>query len=111
MNKITFKQRLKYEFDNTMARGTPALIGWLAIVSLALILLISLVVALTGIAPANNGQPLDFIGLMWSSFLHTLDSGYIEGDTGVPFVASMFIVTIGGILIVSTLIGVLTTCI
>jgi voltage-gated potassium channel Kch len=109
MKKITMKQRLKYEFDNTMSRGTPALIGWLAIVSLALIVLVSAVVLITGIGPQNEGQPLDFIGLMWSSFLHTLDSGYIEGDTGVPFVTTMFIVTLGGILIVSTLIGVLTT--
>ena len=27
MRKVTFGQRLRYGFDNTMARGTPALVG------------------------------------------------------------------------------------
>ena len=33
MKKITFSDRLRYAFDNTMARGTPALIVWLGIVT------------------------------------------------------------------------------
>ena len=28
--KITWRDRLRYAFDNTMSRGTPALVGWLA---------------------------------------------------------------------------------
>ena len=32
MKQITFADRLRYQFDNTMSRGTVALIGWLFIV-------------------------------------------------------------------------------
>ena len=30
MDGVTLRQRLRYEFDNTMSRGTGALVGWLA---------------------------------------------------------------------------------
>ena len=44
------------------------------------------------------------------SLLRTLDPGTMGGDTGRPvFLALMLIVTVGGIFIVSALIGVLTT--
>ena len=33
MKQITFTDRLRYQFDNTMSKGTIALIGWLFIIS------------------------------------------------------------------------------
>jgi hypothetical protein len=51
MRKPTFGERLRYAFDNTLSRGTIALIGWLAVVSFALILAIALIVSLTRMAP------------------------------------------------------------
>ena len=47
MPQITFRDRLRYQFDNTMARGPVALIAWLGVVSLLLILFISAVVVAT----------------------------------------------------------------
>ena len=29
MDGVTLRQRPRYEFDNTMSRGTGALVGWL----------------------------------------------------------------------------------
>ncbi|KPI07595.1 hypothetical protein OK074_0305 [Actinobacteria bacterium OK074] len=102
------RDRLRYWFDGTMDRGTPALIGWLAVASAALVAVVStLVVALTSSdAEHNGGWP----GVAWMSLLRTLDPGTMGGDTGRPvFLALMLTVTIGGIFIVSALIGVLTT--
>ncbi|GAA3005423.1 lipoprotein [Kitasatospora albolonga] len=100
--------RLRYWFDGTMDRGTPALIGWLGLASVLLIALVSTsVVLLTDTdAESNGGWP----GVAWMSLLRTLDPGTMGGDTGGPlFLFLMLVVTIGGIFIVSALIGVLTT--
>ncbi|MEV4969742.1 CASTOR/POLLUX-related putative ion channel [Streptomyces scopuliridis] len=104
----TLRARLRYWFDGTMDRGTPALIGWLGLASLALITLVSsvVVVAAHKDTEENGGWP----GVIWMSLLRTLDPGTMGGDTGQPlFLILMLTVTIGGIFIVSALIGVLTT--
>lgn len=111
MRKITFTDRLRYQFDNIMSKGSIALIGWLFIMSAVLILLASLVVVVTGIAPVGeDGTATGFWGMAWVSLMRTMDSGAIAGDTGSwQFLLAMFIITMGGIFIVSILIGVLTS--
>ena len=111
--KITFRQRLRYWFDNTMAHGTSALIGWLAVLSLILIVVfavIMLVVAAFVPLQLPNGQEANLANTLWQTFLHAFNNGQLGSDSGVewPFLAVMFGVTIGGIFILSTLIGVLT---
>lgn len=102
----SLKAKLRYRFDNTMSKGTPAMIAWLGLVSLALILGISSIVALTVDVPDDPG----FVKIAWMSLMRTLDSGTMGGDEGGwPFLISMLLVTLGGIFIISTLIGVLTT--
>ncbi|WP_405745643.1 potassium transporter TrkA [Streptomyces sp. NBC_01525] len=100
--------RLRYWFDGTMDRGTPALIGWLGLASVMLIAAVTVLVVLftNEDTEKNGGWP----GVVWMSVLRTLDPGTMGGDTGGPvFLGLMLIVTIGGIFIVSALIGVLTT--
>ncbi|MBX7219392.1 MAG: NAD-binding protein [Blastocatellia bacterium] len=101
-------QRLRYEFDNTMAAGTIALIGWLGLLSLGLILIASGFVILVGIKPEGNDN-FGFIEAFWMSLLRTLDPGTMGGDAGWGFRLVMLAVTMGGIFIVATLIGILTT--
>ncbi|MEV0974546.1 CASTOR/POLLUX-related putative ion channel [Microtetraspora glauca] len=106
--RVRLRTRLRYWFDGTMDRGTPALIGWLGLASVALIAVVTiLVVLLTNEdAELNDG----WIGVAWMSLLRTLDPGTMGGDTGNPvFLGLMLTVTVGGIFIVSALIGVLTT--
>ena len=55
MQKITFQARLRYRFDNLMAKGPIALIGGLFVLSVLLIFLVSVVVVATGIAPEGEG--------------------------------------------------------
>lgn len=103
--------RLRYAFDNYMSRGTVALIGGLFVLSLLVIVVISVVVLLSGTllaSPATEG--IDTAELLWRSLLRTLDPGTMGADTGsVPFVLAMLTVTLGGIFIVATLIGVIST--
>jgi voltage-gated potassium channel Kch len=116
MNKATLKERLRYMFDNSMSRGPVALIGWLALLSAVLIVIIAGLVSLfswapDGITPTGEGTGKPgFFDVAWFSLMRTLDAGTMGGDTGRwPFLFSILAVTIGGVFIVSTLIGVLTS--
>jgi voltage-gated potassium channel Kch len=101
-DQFSLSDRLRYQFDNFMAKGTIALIGGLAVASAAIIAVISLIVWIAHVEEYSFGE------LLWLSLLRTLDSGTMGGDTGHPvFLFSMLAVTFGGIFIISALIGVL----
>jgi voltage-gated potassium channel Kch len=100
--------RLRYEFDKSMAAGPIALIGWLAILSIILILIAGAVLVLLGISP-EGGAPLDFGEAVWESLMRTLDAGTMGADNGWAFRWIMLMVTLGGIFVVATLIGVLSS--
>ena len=60
-----------------MAGGTIALIGWLGLVSLALIVVSAgIVVSLFDIAPAGEDADGLHRGNFWASLMRTLDSGH-----------------------------------
>jgi len=108
MGKTAITDRLRYRFDNFMSRGTVSLISGLALVSLAFILLMAFLVSLTGIAP-EGGDRLSLPEAVWGVLMRTLDSGTVGGDTGWVFRLTMLFVTFGGIFVVSTLIGLLSS--
>ena len=109
MRQIRASDRLRYAFDNSMSRGAIALIGYLGLVSVTLIVLAALVVMLLRIPPAPDAEALGFVEAMWVSLMRTLDSGTMGGDEGWGFRISMLFVTLGGIFIVSALIGVINS--
>ena len=112
---VTFRERMRYRFDNTMSKGPVALIGWLFVASVLLIALISLVVVATGMDQelvGEDGRRPGFMKVAWAGLMRTLDAGTMGGDEGSwGFLLLMLLVTLGGIFVVSTLIGVLTTAI
>jgi ion channel POLLUX/CASTOR len=106
--KAGLSERLRYRFDRTMSRGTPALIGWLGLASAALIGVVTGLVML--FARDEKLVENDPWHTFWISLLRTLDPGTMGQDTGSPvLLALMLTVTVGGIFIVSALVGVLTT--
>jgi K+/H+ antiporter YhaU regulatory subunit KhtT len=106
--KPSFKEKIRYAVDNTFSRGTGALILWLAILSLVIIVVAGLVVSLLKI-PVGDAGPVSFGEAAWESLMRTLDAGTMGGDTGWGFRIAMLFVTIGGVFVISTLIGVLTS--
>ncbi|TAK10906.1 MAG: potassium transporter TrkA [Anaerolineae bacterium] len=105
--KPTLAQRIRYQFDNLMSAGTPAMIGMLAALSLAVIFLAAAVVSMAGFNQEGESGSLSFGEAAWASLMRTLDSGTMGGDTGSGFRLVMLFVTLGGVFVVSTLIGVL----
>lgn len=109
-SKPNFRERLSYVFDNLMAKGTLALVGGLFLISLTIIVLAAGLVHIGGLitAPEGSTQPMSFGEAVWESMMRTLDSGTMGGDTGWAFRGIMLFVTLGGVFVVSTLIGVLS---
>jgi hypothetical protein len=68
MRKATLGDRLRYAFDNTLARGPVAQIAWLGMVSLGVILLAALLVTLARVSP-QDGPPLAFHEAAWLSLM------------------------------------------
>lgn len=107
MKQATFRERLKYRFDMMMARGPLAVIVWLAIATLLLVVIAAGIIAAFGILPEDTEQ-MSFLEAFWQSLMRTLDAGTMGGDSGWGFRIVMLIVTIGGIFIVSALIGIIS---
>ena len=110
MRTITPADRLRYWFDNTISRGPLALIGWLLALIAALVLTSSLLVYATGIAPEIGGRKPGFFETLWLNLMRTIDPGNVGGDEGSwQYLLAMLAVTASGILVFSTLIGVIFT--
>jgi hypothetical protein len=77
--KSDLGDRLRYRFDNSMSRGTPALIAWLTAVTVVLIVVFSVFTTIFGLRPESDA-PDGFLHEMFYSLLHALDPGTIGGD-------------------------------
>jgi len=110
MNKPSAGERFRYWFDNWMAKGTVALIALLGIATLVLVLIVFGLVelfTLFGVYPNDDPEtkPLD---TLWGNLMRTLDPGTMGGDEGWVFRLFMLIITIGGLIIVASLIGIIS---
>ncbi len=108
---VTWRDRLRYRFENTLSKGTIAIIGWLALLSTAIVVLAALILAAMRIGqdPSDHEHPYGFFEGAWQAMLRTLDPGVIADDSGWQLRLLMMLVTIGGIFIVSILIGTITS--
>ncbi|MEU7855095.1 TrkA C-terminal domain-containing protein [Nonomuraea sp. NPDC049141] len=107
MARVTFRERARYWFDNTMSRGTVSLIGWLAVVSFGLIAVVAgLTLWLAPEEPDGVGGPGQ---VLWIALMHALTPSKVASDKGsVAYMAVMFAGSLGGIFIVSMLVGLLS---
>ena len=107
---VKFKDRIKYAVDNTFSKGSGALILWLGILSVVIIAAMAIIVTVFKISPDGEG-PLGFWEAFWRNLMRTLDAGTMGGDAGWGFRIAMLVVTIGGVFVISTLIGILSSAI
>lgn len=106
--QITTRDRLRYRFDATLSRGTVGIIGWLAIVTFIFVMIAGVLIVVLGIR-ADGEARTSFIEGVWLSLLRTLDPGTMGGDAGWRFRFIALGITIIGIFIVSTLIGLISS--
>jgi len=114
MAKASLTQKLRYKFDNSMAKGPSALIGWLALITLIMILIGTALIIVFSIFPIDGegkSAEMSFFETLWQTLMRSMDAGTVAGDTGWPYRILMLTITLGGIFIVSTLVGVLSNVI
>lgn len=104
MKKPSFWDRVRYQFDNLMSKGTVALVGMLFLIT-------ALVVIISGILGAVVNKDLSAGNSIWQSLMHAIDAGTLAGDdtSHLWFVVLMSVVTICGIFVTSILIGIIST--
>jgi len=109
MSTAGVRERARYRFDNWMSRGVGAQIALLAVAVGGLVVITALAVMLFGVTPTDDQGHGDSFGrLVWKSLMHALDAGAVGGDAGSwTFLFVMLFVTIGGIFVLSALIGIL----
>lgn len=107
MDKPTASERLRYWFDNWMSRGPIALMGLLALATVALVVVIGTLAFLFRAFP-DDATEGDLLDLWWGGLMRTFDPGTMGGDVGWPFRFFMLIITIGGLIIVASLIGIIS---
>jgi voltage-gated potassium channel Kch len=96
--------RARYAFDNAMARGPGAVASVVGIVFVGLVLFFTAMLLIAGVGPRNP------ISAVYHVFLHTIDGGGSQdSDTGTGYTALSLIVTLTGLVIYGTLIGILVT--
>lgn len=102
-----YVQRIRYWFDNTMSGGTPALIGWLALVSTTLVVLTS--VAIRYLQPPDPAvRPRGPLGFAWDNFVRVFRLG-VPDKGRLPVLALWLLLGLTGLFIASALVGVLNT--
>ncbi|MFF7871579.1 NAD-binding lipoprotein [Streptomyces qaidamensis] len=97
--------RARYWFDSTLARGASAIVGWMALLCLAVVVPASAVVVWTD--PDVPESLPDRLAAVWHLTGETLRLG---GATGAPLRVTMSVLlALVALLYVSTLVGLITT--
>lgn len=112
MSKPSFRERASYWFDNWMAKGTLALMALLGVATVVLVIVLGAIAVLViNLFPDNVNEADDtdsIFDIFWGSLMRTLDPGTMGGDEGWGFRIVMLLVTIGGLIIVASLIGIIS---
>jgi len=102
MRKFTLKDRLRYAFDQTLSIGPLSLIGWLAVVTAIVVLVMTGVVYLVGISFTDS--PLDQI---WAYLMIALDTSTLLADPWAVRLSTTVLVFLS-MFVTSTLIGLIS---
>lgn len=96
---------LRYRFDNVMSKGLVALVGFLALITLGFVLVMTLLVVGFSSYPVE-GESLG--EMIWVSLMHALDPGTVVGAEGFGYRTLMLITTFGGLVFLAGLIGIVS---
>ncbi len=104
--------RLRYRFDAALSRGPAVVIGWLGLVTLAVILLTAAVFTVFRMTGINGGDDgLGFPEAFWQSLLRVVDGGTFAGDASWPTRLVALAITLAGIFLAGSLIGLIASAV
>src|SRR3954469_22019270 len=106
-SKPTLKAKLRYRFDNALARGPVIVILYMTGAVLLFVLFCGLLGVLFSFA--YNGPHENFFEETYQAFLRMLDPGTFSGDTPWGLRSLTVIVTIVGVIFGGSLIGLIAS--
>ena len=102
-NRKSFKDVIKYNFDNLLMRGAGAQILLLIAVTGIMAIVFGLILFIT----TSEGGPAG--SSIWTVLVHSLDPGVLSNSNGSPwFLFILLVVTLLGLFSVGTLISIIT---
>ena len=101
---------LRYRFDNALSRGPLVVIAYLALLSLSIVVLAGVIAALASFT-FGGGNGSTFGESLWQALLRTLDSGTFAADTAWPTRALALVITLAGIFLAGSLIGLIANAV
>ena len=105
MSKFSLKSRLSYKFDNFISKGTLSMISGLGVFSLVMITVFAVILLFIGLHPDHDNN-FNIFESIWVNMTHMLDPGVLGNhEENWPFRMFMMIVTFLGLVVISTLIG------
>jgi hypothetical protein len=106
----SIRNRIRYHMDNLLARGTWAVLLWLFAITLLVVMASALLLNASGVTFTGNSDSSWFEDF-WQSGLRTLDPGTMASDEGWGQRLLALLVTLFGILIAGTLIGIIASAV
>ncbi len=106
--QITTRDRLRYRFDATLARGTIGVIGWLGAVTVVVVLIGGFAVWLLGIR-TDGQEPTGLIEGLWTNLGIALSPGALGSDVDWTWRLIALAVALAGIFVLSILIGIISS--
>lgn len=104
--------RLRYRFDLALSRGPSVVIAWLGLVTLLLLVVTALVLTAFSVTGVNGSDDDLAIGeAFWQALLRVVDAGTFAGDTGWPTRIIGLGITLAGIFIAGSLIGLIANAV
>ncbi len=105
MKKTSFKDKLSYNTDKLLSKGTGVLVLILASITAAVVVTMGLLML-----TVDKGYAQSTGGSLWSTFMYAIDAGTLAGyTTTVSGIVILAITTLCGIFITSMLIGILNS--
>ena len=103
--KISFADKVKYRFDSFVSQGTISMIKGLGVITLIVITLFGITLLGLGLHPDHEAN-FNVFESIWVNLTHALDPGVLGNhDENWPFRMFMLLTTVLGLVIISTLIG------
>jgi ion channel POLLUX/CASTOR len=103
----SFSERVRYRFEQTLSKGPARVIGWLSLITLVIIIVTGLIEMMIG--QFGGSRDASLLENWWQALLRVLDSGTFAGDTDWLTRILSLVVTIAGIFIAGSLIGLIAT--
>ena len=103
--RISITDKIKYKFDNFVSQGTISMIKGLGVITLIVITLFGGFLLALGLHPDHEDN-FNIFESVWVNLTHALDPGVLGNhDENWPFRMFMLLTTVLGLVIISTLIG------